>query len=237
MSMNRTTTPATPGTGAPATGTPATGAPTGGGGSDEGATDVAKQHAESAISEAKQQTNEVVQSAKEHAQVVLSSTTDEVRTQTREQTDRLASSLKTASQELSRMADSADDGSMIGPIVRSLADTARRTSSKLEQGGPEGVMNDLRRFGRQHPVQFLAMAAAGGFFAARLMRSTDTQAVKDAVSGGGDDSVGRISGQGSPTSGLNVGTATDPAIAPTTPSPGIAGALSDDDPIDRAPGA
>lgn len=204
---------------------------------------VAQEHAGAAVDAAKQEAAQVAASAKEHARSVVESTTEELRTKGREQTDRLSSSLGSASEELRRMADASDGDTAITGVVRSLADGAQRASRRLDEGGPEGVLDDLRRMGREHPMRFLAVAAAAGFAAARLVRSTDTQAIKEQVQGGQSSSQaelpapGSISGQVTSTSGLT-GTGAGPAGAPTTPLPGPAGmAYPTDDLSGRGPGA
>lgn len=157
-----------------------------------------QEHAGATMDSAKQEAGEVLRSAKEHARSVLDSTTDELRTQGRQQTDRMSSQLHSASDELRRMADASDRSSSLGGVVRSLSDSAQRAARRLDEGGPEGVLDDVRRMGREHPVRFLLMAAAGGFAAARLVRSTDTTAVKQAVTGE-QGSTDRISGTGQGT--------------------------------------
>jgi hypothetical protein len=201
---------------------------------ETGAGEVVQQHAQATIGEARQQADQVVRSAKEHAQVVLSSTTDELRVQGREQTDRMSSSLMGASEELRRMANATEDDSTIGTIVQSLADAAQRAARRLDQAGPEGLLDDLRRMGREHPARFLAMAAAGGFMAARLVRSTDTESVKQSVTGG-EQFGGEISGQGAPTSGLSMGMSPEMSPAPAPPISGVGGSLPDEDPLGRGP--
>ena len=184
---------------------------------------VAQEHAGAAVDAAKQEAAQVARNAQEHARSVLDSATDELRTKGREQTDRLSSSLGGASQELRRMAEAGEGDSTITGVVRSLADSAERAARRLDEGGPEGVLDELRRMGRQHPMRFLAVAAAGGFMAARLVRSTDTQAVKAQVQGGSGTQgtpeelpSGTISGQVTSTSGLGAA----PVGAPATPLPG-----------------
>ena len=106
--------------------------------------------------------------------------------------------------------------------------------------------------GRQHPMRFLAVAAAGGFLAARLVRSTDTQAIKDAVSSGQGDQqqlpqpgAGQISGTGqrdltsqpSPTPASSGMSSTVPGTAtqPAPPRTGTGGTSEITNP--RLPGA
>jgi hypothetical protein len=215
-------------------------------GSSEGtasrAAGVAQEHAGAAVDAAKQEAAQVAASAKEHARSVVESTSQELRTKGREQTDRLSSSLGSASEELRRMADASERDSTIGGVVRSLADGAQRAASRLDEGGPEGLLDDLRRMGREHPMRFLAIAAGAGFAAARVVRSTDTEAIKSQVQGGQQapaelPAPGSISGQVTSTSGLT-GTVADPVGAPTTPLPGPAGmAYPADDLSGRGPGA
>ena len=215
-------------------------------GSSEGtaarAAGVAQEHAGAAVDAAKQEAAQVAASAKEHARSVVESTGKELRTKGREQTDRLSSSLGNASQELRRMADASEGDSTIGGVVRSLADGAQRAARRLDEGGPEGLLDDLRRMGREHPMRFLAIAAGAGFAAARVVRSTDTEAIKSQVQGGQQASgelpaPGSISGQVTSTSGLT-GTGAGPVGAPTTPLPGPAGtACPADDLSGRGPGA
>ncbi len=215
-----------------------------------------QEHASSAAGAAKHEATQVAQSAKEHARSVLDSTTEELRTQGRQQTDRLSASLGDTSQELRKMADATDRDSTLAGMVRSLADSAQRASRRLEEDGPEGVLDELRRMGRQHPMQFLAMAAAGGFLAARFVRSTDTQAIKQAVSSGEGDQqqlpqpgAGQISGTGqrdltsqpAPTPASTGGTGTGmsstvpgTATQPAPPRTGMGG-TSETNP--RRPGA
>lgn len=146
------------------------------------------------------------------------------------------------------MAEATDRDSTLAGMVRSLADSAQRAAKRLDEGGPEGVLDELRRMGRQHPMRFLAVAAAGGFLAARLVRSTDTQAVKQAVSGG---QAGEISGTGqrdltgqTGTTGGQASTGGQGGMSSTVPGPptstppdlaGAGGAA--ESPTTRIPGA
>lgn len=228
-----------------ATGDAGTGSKTG-----SGTADVVQEHAGATVGAAKQEVGEIARSAKDHARSMLDRTTDEMRTQGRQQTDRLATTLDQASDELRRMADASDESSTLGGLVRSLSDSAHRAATRLEHGGPDVVLDDLRRMGREHPVRFLAIAAAGGFAVARALRSSDTVAMKRAVSGE-DESSGRVEGPGegritsrampspqidAPTAGESTtGARTGPTGTPAPPVPGTAGTADPltDDPTRR----
>lgn len=163
--------------------------------------DAVKQHAGATAGAAKQEAANVVQSAAEHARSVVGTAGEELREQGRSQTDRLAQTLGQVSGELGRMAEqSQDSSSPVTRAVRGLADAAGQFSQRLEQGGPEWLTSDVARFARRKPGTFLALSAAAGFAAARLVRSTDTQSVKQAVQssaqGGGTESAGTSGGNG-----------------------------------------
>jgi vacuolar-type H+-ATPase subunit H len=218
------------------------------GGTASQAAGAAQEHAGAAVDAAKQEAAQVASSAKEHARSIVESTSEELRTRGREQTDRLSSSLGSASEELRHMADASDGESSIAGVVRSLAEGAQRAARRLDEGGPEGVLEDLRRMGREHPMRFLAMAAGAGFVAARVVRSSDTEAIKsqvqESMQGQGAEqgpdelaSGGSISGQVTATSGL-AGSGAGSVDAPTTPLPGPAGmAYPAEDLSGRGPGA
>ena len=47
----------------------------------------------------------------------------------------------------------------------------RRLASRMEQGGAQGVVEDVTRFARRRPGAFLAGAAGVGFVVGRLVRA------------------------------------------------------------------
>jgi hypothetical protein len=58
----------------------------------------------------------------------------------------------------------------------------RGWASRLEQRGPQGVMDDMSRFARRRPGLFLAGAVGAGFVAGRLVRASSGQAESTSVS-------------------------------------------------------
>jgi hypothetical protein len=140
-----------------------------------------KEHAGTAAATAKDEAVSVVHSATDHARSLLGSAGDEFREQGRSQAERLGEMLGQAAKEFGRMAQECDTTTPAGRTVKTLADATGQLAHRLDQGGPEGMMSDVSRFARRRPGTFLALSAAAGFAVGRLARSTDTQAIKDAV--------------------------------------------------------
>jgi hypothetical protein len=86
------------------------------------------------------------------------------------QAKRAASALHDVGSQLSDMASSAQPGP-VADVTRQLADKSRQVASRLEEGGVQGVGDDLRRFARRQPGLFLAAAGVAGFVVTRMLRN------------------------------------------------------------------
>jgi hypothetical protein len=213
MSMTSTTT-----TGTTTSGTTGSGAH---------GTQVAKEHVGAAAASAKQEAANVVHAATEHAKSIMGSAGDELRQQGSTQAERLAEFLDSAAGDLGRMADQADASSPSGRLVRSMADASGQMSQRLGERGPDGLVEDLSQFARRRPGLFLMASAAAGFAIGRLARSTDTQAVKQAVqqsSNASEQVSEHRGGEGAAFAGN--GTTDLSATPPPIPS-GVQGGLGD----------
>jgi hypothetical protein len=199
-----------------------------------GTTATVQEHATEVVGSVKEQGAEVARSAVEHARTVVDSAGQQVQQQGREQASKLADSLAGVSSELRSMADSAQGGTMVGDVTRSLAESTDRVATVLRDEGPDGVLRRASDFGREHPIQFLALAAGAGFAVARIVRNSDArrfqQVARDAVSGdGGRD--GEPSG-----SGGNAGGGTSPTDAGRPPNGGtLGGSTGSATPAEAAP--
>ena len=69
------------------------------------------------------------------------------------------------------MADAGDDGGVMPSLVREGASAVERIGTRLDQGGLDAVMSDVRRWARRSPGSFLLGAAALGFVAGRVARN------------------------------------------------------------------
>ena len=80
--------------------------------------------------------------------------------------------MRTLSDQVSALAEGRPDDA--GPLAGYLDDAQVRVSSiadRLEQGGPQGLLDDVTAFARRRPIVFLAAAGAAGFLAGRLARA------------------------------------------------------------------
>lgn len=196
------------------------------GGAADAAT-TAKDQATEVAATAADEAKAVAQDAATHARRLVGETREQLRTQASDQTERLTQTLKDVSQQLRSLADGngAAPG-MVGDLTAQLASTTNRLASRLDEGGLDAALGDVKRFARNRPVLFLAAAAGAGFMAGRLIKAADTHALTDALKpSGGSDGGGDASGTSSGTYG-------SPAMtAPATGSIGSGGTVLASDPI------
>lgn len=176
--------PTTPGAGGSTTG------PTGEGSTLQRGADAVGEHAGATVDAARGEAGEVLRSASEHARTLLGSAGGELRTQGEAQAERVASSLSGMSDELRHFADDEATSTPLSDVARTLSDATGRVARRLEDGGPDAVIEDVARYGRNHPVKFLAIAAAAGFAAGRVLRSSDTDTLRRSVTDGAGTAPG-----------------------------------------------
>jgi hypothetical protein len=132
---------------------------------------------------AKDQATQVAGEAKQRAADLAGQLRNELSTQSSQQAQRAASGLRSLAGELRGMADRSEQDGPATNLVRQLSDRAHRFAEYLERNGPEGVLDELRNFGRRRPGVFLGAAAAASVAAGRLTRGIT------AGSGGGGGST------------------------------------------------
>lgn len=117
--------------------------------------------AKAVATEAKQQLNQLVDQGRH-----------ELRQQAEQRTSQAAGQLRTLSEQLSALLAGrpSEAGQLVG-YASDLQGHIRRLASRMEQGGPQGVMDDVSRFARRRPGAFLAGAAGIGFVVGRLVRA------------------------------------------------------------------
>jgi hypothetical protein len=108
--------------------------------------------------------------AKDKAVTVARDVRQELETQGDVQAKRVASALHDVGGQLQSMAESGQPGA-VTDLTRQVADKSRQFASRLEDGGVEGVSDDLRHFARRQPGVFLAAAGVAGFVVTRLLRN------------------------------------------------------------------
>jgi hypothetical protein len=133
---------------------------------------------------AKGEAKQVAYEAKEKARNLMSELGDDVRGQAHTQQQRVASGLRSIGEELSSMARNSDQSGTATNLVSGAADRAHSVAGWLENRDPGSLLDEVKRFARQRPGAFLAIAAGAGVLAGRLTKGLT------ADSGGSGSGVG-----------------------------------------------
>jgi hypothetical protein len=177
--------------------------------------DTVKDSASTVAGAAGEEARAVARDAGAHAREVVGETKEQLRRQASEQTDRLSTSLRQMSDQIRGMGEGrAAPSGMVSDLTRQLADVTGNVAGRLESGGLDGALDEVKRFARRRPGVFLMAAAGTGFLVGRLLKAADTgsmiDAAKDAMS---PDNGSRPSGEAAfaptpttaPTLGLESG--------------------------------
>lgn len=141
-------------------------------GSSEGAVATATETARHVASGAKDEARSVVHQARGQVSSLTDQTRDELRRQAEERGTQAAGQLRSFSDQLSALTDGRPDEA--GQLTKYLEDGRERVSalaSRLEEEGPQAVLDDVARFGRRRPALFLLGAAVAGVAVGRLIRA------------------------------------------------------------------
>ncbi len=197
-----------------------------------GTTDVAKDQAKDLASTAagqardvtetaRQQVEVVASEAKDHAQHLARRTKEELRAQADERATQFSNSLRDVGSQLRSLANGNAQEGMVADLSRDLGHRVQGFADRIDQGGFDGVIDDVRRMARRRPGMFLAGAAAAGFVAARLFR--DLQEVQGEgdrahLTNGHDESYRPPATAGMSTGTMPTGTSTTPSGSSTMPA-------------------
>jgi ElaB/YqjD/DUF883 family membrane-anchored ribosome-binding protein len=133
----------------------------------------------------KDQASNVASEAKSQAKNLMDQTRSELRDQAGVQQQRVTDGLHSVSDELQRMASSSENPGLATDLVRQASSRVDSVASWLEARNPGSLLEEVKRFARQRPGTFIAIAAGAGILAGRLTRS--------AMSGASDSSQMRHS--------------------------------------------
>jgi polyhydroxyalkanoate synthesis regulator phasin len=118
------------------------------------------------------QAQAVAGQAKQQLDDFVGQARDEVRQQAQQRNEQVAGQLRTWSEQLTALAQGRPESA--GPLVgylEEVQDQVRRLATRLEQRGPQGVIDDVSNFARRRPGVFLAGAAGLGFVFGRVVRA------------------------------------------------------------------
>jgi len=122
--------------------------------------------------EAAAQAKQVASQAKEHVTQLVHQTREELVTQADSKSQQAAGGLRTLSGQISALAEGRPGEA--GPLAGYLSEAQTKVNTfaqRLEQGGPQALMDDVTAFARRRPGAFLLGAVGAGFVVGRLVRS------------------------------------------------------------------
>ena len=168
------------------------------------------------VSTASSEVHDLTSQAVGQAADVLHDVRDQVRDRADAETRRAAEAIAGVGQQLRSMADGAAEDGPAVRWVREAGERSQRMADRLEQEGPQGVVDDIQRFARRRPGMFLAGMGLAGFALGRMLRNTSSSS----SNGSGwqprhgaageidlrDEQVGAGRGLSSSTSGLSLET-------------------------------
>ncbi len=138
------------------------------------AVDTARREASKVTETAKDQVGQVADEAGRQARNLIDETRAQLRSQAQEQADRISVTLSDLANQLRGMADNAPDpSSSVASLVGDGASRLEDFATRLQSGGLDTVVEDLKAMARRRPGAFLAGAAAAGVVVGRIFRNVD----------------------------------------------------------------
>jgi hypothetical protein len=129
---------------------------------------------------AKDEAAGVAQETKRQAKDLFGEARGELIGQAKVQQERVAAGLRSAGDELGRMAESSEQPGVAADLVHQLASRADGVATWLEERDPGSLMREVKDFARRRPGTFIAIAAAAGIAAGRLTRNVASEVKDDA---------------------------------------------------------
>jgi membrane protein len=141
-----------------------------------------RDEAREVVGETQQQAQDVVRHAGDAAADVVDETRHEVRAVVHEAKEAVArevdgrtrqtgSALRDFSRDLHEMSEQGTERTSAAQYVDMVADSVERLAARLEEGGADGIVDDVRRRAEQNPAAFASGAAFAGFLTGRMVRN------------------------------------------------------------------
>lgn len=176
-----------------------------------------KQTAAQVKDQAVEQTKAVASEAKQHVSSVVGQTRDEVRQQVQQRSQQLSTSLEGLAGQLRSLRSGRPEEA--GSLHHYLVDAEQKVSGwaqRLQEGGPDMVLRDVRTFARRKPGTFLLAALGAGFVAGRMVRvgaaAAHDQQQSSGMTSGFASNAYPIGSTTDPASGMPLSRTIDPAI-------------------------
>jgi hypothetical protein len=136
-------------------------------------TDAARSAASDVASEAGGQAREVMAEAKSQVSDLVTTTRQEVQGQARVQTQRAAERVRTLASQARALTDGQpQDAGVLGDWLRDAEQRLTHWARRLENRGPEGLLEDATAFARRRPAAFLGACFGAGLVVGRLAKDS-----------------------------------------------------------------
>jgi len=185
--------------------------------------DTAQQAGAQVAQTATDKAKDVADETKRQARNLLDEGREQLQTQVQQQHQNVVGQLRTLADQLNSMANGTATPGQTGlatELVGQAGDRAQQLVRHLENRQPGELVDDVRRFARQHPGAFLAGAALAGVVAGRLTRGVVAAKHDQSSTGYSTDySSPTYSQRPLPTPAVGtVGTDVGVGYTPTTPN-------------------
>jgi len=132
----------------------------------------AKEAGKDVVDEVTGVTAEVATTARDEVQRLMGQASTEIKTIGRERGEQLAARLESLARQMRALREGrADEATDLRGWMTQAEQRMQHYASTLRQRGPEGVMDDVRRFARRRPAMFLFAAGVTGFAVGRAVRA------------------------------------------------------------------
>lgn len=151
-------------------------------------TDEVKEEGRQLKDEARSKGEKVGRQAKEEMGNVVGDARSKARDRVDDQTHRAAGALRGMADQLNSMADSANEQGVMVDMAQSGAERIRSFANHIDDGGIDGMVNDVENFARRRPGVFIAAGMGLGMALGRVLRSADMDSLKEAATSGTEQS-------------------------------------------------
>jgi ElaB/YqjD/DUF883 family membrane-anchored ribosome-binding protein len=124
----------------------------------------------SQLREAGDQARGVMTEGKQQLRSLTGDARRAVQDRVQERSSQVATTLSDLADDLEAMAGSTQSDGPLPKMAGQAATAVRNTADRLQQGGVQGMADDVRRFARERPGVFLGIAFGMGIVAGRLLR-------------------------------------------------------------------
>ena len=131
------------------------------------ATNAQQQAPGAVLGTAKEQTGHVVGETLEQAKNLTAELQGSARAQLDKQSETVAVQLRALSQQLR----DGDASGLAGKLMAEAGERLQSLSQYVDRAGPQGLIDDVRRYARRNPGQFFVTAALAGLVSGRLAKA------------------------------------------------------------------